>query len=244
MLKDYILLNNFEAEGYGLDFINKKKISRIGRTDIKSQITTSAILGAGHGLGASITYYDTTKHLKIPIPSEAGHMSLPVEIYFDLEFINYIREEFFAGTNVPISAEYAVSGKGVCLIYDFLITKKIYGEPLQNLKKTKEEEKVKKIFELKEDIYCKRAIELFVSYYAKTARNLAIATQPYSGLFLTGKVALAAKTTIHEYFMKDFLNSPTHKETLEKIPILLADDEELTLFGATNVATNFSKEFL
>lgn len=243
LLSTFILINNFEAEGFGVDFLNKNKISKISEADIKSTITTSAILGAGHGLGASIMYYDLTKHLKVPIPSEAGHMSLPVELYFDLELINYIRGEFFDDKSVPISSEFAVSGKGVGIIYDFIILKKIYGEPLLNLSKHGEDTKIRKIFESSDDIYCKRAIELFVSYYAKSARNLAIATQPYSGLFLTGKVALAAKETIHEYFMKDFLNCPVHKARLEKIPVFLINDDEFTLFGACNVATNFLKEF-
>ena len=243
LLKNFVLINNFEAEGFGIDFLNKKNIIKISQADIKSTITTSAILGAGHGLGASIMYYDSKKNLKVPIPSEAGHMSLPVELYFDLEFANYIKEEYFDGKPVPVSSEFAVSGKGVALLYDFIVSKKIYGEPLLKLKNTEESEKIKRIFASKEDIYCKRAIELFVSYYAKVARNLAIATQPYSGLFLTGKVALAAKTTINEYFMKDFLNCSIHRTRLEKIPIFLVDDNELTLFGACNVAINFEEEF-
>lgn len=243
LLLKFILINNFEAEGFGLDFINKEKITKISDADIKSTITTSAILGAGHGLGASITYHDSTNHLKVPIPSEAGHMALPVELYFDLEFINYVRELLFDGKPVPISSEFAVSGKGVCLIYDFLVSKKIYGEPQMNLSHYDEDKKITRIFESKSDIYCKRAIELFVSYYAKTARNLAIASQPYSGLFLTGKVALASKTIIQEFFMKDFLNYSVHKKLLEKIPIFLIDDDELTLFGACNVAVNFYNKF-
>lgn len=244
LLKEFILLNNFEAEGFGLDFLNKDKITKISDADIKSTITTSAILGAGHGLGASITFYDKSKHLKVPIPSEAGHMSLPVELYMDLEYVNYIRELFFDEKTVPVSSEFAVSGKGVCLLYDFIVSKKIYGEPLMDIRELDENTKIQKIFKSKDDIYCKRAIELFVSYYAKTARNLAIATQPYSGLFLTGKVAVAAKLIINEYFMKDFLNTPVHKARLEKIPVFIIDDEELTLFGACNVAVNFSKDFL
>lgn len=243
LLKNFVLLNNFEAEGFGIDFLNKKNIIKISDADIKSTITTSAILGAGHGLGASIMYYDAKKNLRVPIPSEAGHMSLPVELYFDLEFVNYIKEEYFDGKPVPISSEFAVSGKGVALLYDFIVSKKIYGEPLVKLKHLEETEKIARIFKSKEDIYCKRAIELFVSYYAKVARNLAIATQPYSGLFLTGKVALAAKTTINDYFMKDFLNCSVHRTRLEKIPVFLVDDNELTLFGACNVAANFEEEF-
>jgi glucokinase len=243
LLSTFILINNFEAEGFGVDFLNKSKLSKISSVDIKSNITTSAILGAGHGLGASIMYYDPVKHLKVPIPSEAGHMSLPVEIYFDLELINYIRGEYFDDRVVPVSSEFAVSGKGVCILYDFLVSKKVYGEPLLNILKLREDAKIKKIFESLDDIYCKRAVELFVSYYAKSARNLAIATQPYSGLFLTGKVALASKSILREYFMKDFLNCPIHKSRLEKIPVFLINDDEFTLYGACNVAVNFLKEF-
>ncbi|MFP4567888.1 MAG: glucokinase [Candidatus Woesearchaeota archaeon] len=243
LLLKFILINNFEAEGYGLDFLNKTKITKISEADIKSTITTSAILGAGHGLGASIMYHDTVKHLKVSLPSEAGHMSLPIELYLDLEYVNYLREKLYDGRPVPISSELAVSGKGVCHLYDFIISKKIYGEPQMNLTKYDEGEKIKRIFESRSDIYCKRAIELFVSYYAKAARNLAIATQPYSGLFLTGKVALASKDVIQEFFMKEFLNYSVHKHLLEKIPIFLINDDELTLYGACNVAVNFYNKF-
>jgi glucokinase len=243
MLSTFYIINNFEAEGFGLDFLNKHKVTKISYTEKKSTITTSAILGAGHGLGASITYYDQNKKLSVPIPSEAGHMSLPVDLYFDLEYINYIRDTYFDGKSAPVSSEFAVSGKGVCSIYDFLISKKIYGETILNLKNMDEEEKIKKIFQTTSDIYCKRATELFVTYYAKVARNLALVAQPYSGLYLTGKVAVAAKSVINEYFMKEFLNCSIHRNRLEKIPIYLIDDDELTLFGACNVAVNFADYF-
>ena len=243
LLPTFILMNNFEAEGYGIDYVDKEKMMQLSHIHTKTNITTSAILGAGHGLGASIMYYDSKKHLHVSIPSEAGHMSLPVELYFDLEFVNYIKDEFFEGRQVPVSSEFAVSGKGICLLYDFIVQKKIYGEPRVKLNNLEETEKLTKIFEHKHDIYCKRAVELFVSYYARVSRNLAIITQPYAGLFLTGRVTTAAKTAMNEYFLREFLNCATHKEMLKKIPIFVVEDTDITLLGACNVAVNFVEEF-
>jgi glucokinase len=95
-LKSAFLINDFQAVGYGINFLNleeQKDIFKVRdcKTDISSN-DTRAIIGAGSGLGKCILIYDKNADAFIPIPSEGGHSDFPVQNDFEMKLIHFIKK--------------------------------------------------------------------------------------------------------------------------------------------------------
>ena len=234
LIKNYVFLNASEATGAELPFLTKKDLKEINNGDAKSKIKNTASLKISATLTASINKYDNKKQTSLPIISNMGKTHIPTETYFDLELNNYIRDELLEGKQGPISTELIVSEKGICLIYDFLISKKVYGEPLLKIKNLDQQKKAEKIITTKEDTYCVRTTDLFLAYLARTARELATLTLPYGGLYIEGKIITLIQNTMKEHFMKEFLNSEI-KENLKQIPIYIIEKENVPYRGACDI---------
>ena len=242
LIQKYVFLDASEARGADIQFLTKKELKEINNASDDSKIKNTALLKVGHGIITSINKYDHDKKTQTPMISKAGNMNFPTETYFDLELANHAREQLLEGKQGPISTELIVSEKGICLIYDFLLSKKIYGEPIIKIKETDPQKKAEKILETKEDTYCVRTTDLFIIYLARTARELATATMPYGGLYLEGRLIKKIENTIKKPFMKEFLNTEI-KETLKQIPIHVIEKENPPLKGACSVFMNQKKEF-
>ena len=87
LLRKIILVNDFEAIGYGLDLLDLEKdvfvLPHVGEDRTNSNIlsNTFAVIGAGRGLGVSIAYYDLVRHMHVPLPLSLSMCSSPLLIF-------------------------------------------------------------------------------------------------------------------------------------------------------------------
>lgn len=123
-LKSAVLINDFEAIGYGvnlLDLNNETDIFKVKHNlHLHKELpkATKAIIGAGTGLGKSILVYSHTHEAYIPIPSEGGHEDFPAHNEFEVELLNFIRKR--RNIKPAVSYEEVISGRGLEIIYLFL----------------------------------------------------------------------------------------------------------------------------
>ncbi len=249
MLNKVILINDFEAVGYGLDMLNLKKdtyeLDHVGE-DLTHQWTpgnTYAIIGAGTGLGMSIVHYDSGKHLHIPLPSEGGHMDFVPYNHLELELVEYLKKNHLTKKDVHPEYERVLCGSGITILYDFLRTKSLFSETetTKKIDSLSDEQKPAEIFQAaSHDETCKKVVDMFINFYARAARILALISECYSGLFIAGKIAIKNPGLFKTgAFMEEFEKHDKRNDILRKTKVYIIKNEDIGLYGCCNVAANF-----
>ncbi len=253
LLKKVILLNNFEALGYGLDFIDLEKdtinlphtINNNTDEAENSKLAWSgtsprAIIGAGTGLGMSICHYDFNKHLRVPTASEGGHIDYTPYSEEEHELVEFLKREKSIQNNIHPELERVLSREGLENIYNFL-SQNSTDERIKHINIHSGKEK---LLIIEENYYnidiCKKTLDLFFNIYARATRYLALISECYAGIFITGGIAQKnIKRLKDPSFMEEFEKHDKRFEVLKKIPIYIVTNNDITLYGCCNVAINF-----
>lgn len=228
-LKKILLINDFEAIGYGINMLKNKGIAIIKRAK-KISKAPIIVVGAGTGLGKTTLLYNEYHKSYLPIPSEAGHSDFPAQNEEELELIDFIKK-YKKIKNV--SYENILSGQGLSNIYLFLRK----NSKFKPTKYTKEIGKFKNQPELiskyrKIDKTCKKTFEMFKIAYARFAKNMALDALSLCGVYIGGGIAPKNRDIFDKYFIKEFEESRKMKHILRKIPIYLVSNYNVGLLGA------------
>ncbi|MBN2052474.1 glucokinase [Candidatus Woesearchaeota archaeon] len=236
------LINDFEAIGFGLDCLDFSKDIFSLKPDVAGVFgNTRAVIGAGTGLGMSIAYYNRHKHLYVPLPSEGGHMDFAPYGDDDRELLEFLKKKH--SLNFQPEYEILLSGRGFGNIYDFLRSKNnaAVTELVKRIDSANGDEK----FELIDSGYgkdelCTKTIDLFAKYYARAAKNLALVSECYGGLFLDGKIVLKKLAAFKDSrFIDEFHKHAREEALLRKVPVFVIMNTNIGLYGCCNVITNF-----
>jgi len=231
-LKKVVLLNDFEALGFYVDKLRPEQYIELTGIGFNNK-DTIAIIGAGTGLGISIVPGVYGRHM--PLPSEGGHIDLPIisKDNIDMKLQSYLIQK-----RLYHDVEDVVSGRGIVNIYNFLLTQKIrHNKKIASIIKH-ENDKDKPAYITKyaledKDALCIRTLELFIKYYARVSRNLALTTL-CSQLVLAGGIAPKIVSALQDVFVEEFVqhDNDNIRKILEQIPIIVITDQNITLQGA------------
>ncbi len=244
-----LVINDFEAVAYGLEELGKKDLllikkgKRAGARKQTGHIPPKALLGAGTGLGKSLLVWNSKHNRYMPLPSEGGHADIVVLHDEELGFLHFMKKR----EQGNLAWEDAVSGKGITNMYLYLGETRYYDADRQsleiklNIEKSGYEPAI--IAEhASRDAQCREAMLLFLRFYARAAKNFALDTLPLGGLYLAG--GIAAKNYLlfkRKEFILEFLASKKQRSLLEKIPIYLVKDYDVSLYGAGRAALLWQK---
>jgi glucokinase len=88
------------------------------------------------------------------------------------------------------------------------------------------------------DAACKKTLDMFVSFYASEAGNLALTAKAGGGVFLVGSLSrLIAKKLKSPVFKKSFEDKAKMTPLLKNIPVYIVMNEDVALLGAANLAS-------
>ncbi|MEM4637833.1 MAG: glucokinase [Candidatus Woesearchaeota archaeon] len=227
-----ILLNDFEALGFSINTLKKEQYIELTTKGIDLSGTIS-IIGAGTGLGMSILYPYGGKYY--PIPTEGGHSSIFFNPKSKFEMDLYA---FMSKRKIIIEAESLVSGRGIELIYNFLLTKgfkhnkKVIKE-IQN--STNKPELITKYALQDKDPLCIKTIELFIIFYSRVARDLALKTLCTS-LVIAGGIAPKILPFMKDMFLEAFIEHEhiEARKMLEEMSIIVLTDQDIAFYGCYN----------
>ncbi len=169
-----IAINDFEAQALALPDLDNNDLHVIGEK-MPPQRGTKLVLGPGTGLGAS-TLVDSMG-MWITVPGEGGHVAIPPETEDDDRLFAHLTK----GAQRRLGGEQLVSGEGLERLYRGLGAIDGADAPL---------EKAADITEaaLAGDALAVKAVERFVVYLARVARELALAVMPSGGVFIAGGI--------------------------------------------------------
>ncbi len=225
-LAEVLLINDFDAIAYGLDAVPAQDIVLIkpGKAVPRAP---RALLGPGTGLGKSIIIFDEKKQAYVPISSEGGHASAALETEEEFELAKFIQQREKSSI---IAWEDVVSGQGLVNIYQFL--EKKYGKGKKEISQSNYDPAI--IAQYKDsDPLSQKTFDIFTSFTARCAKNLALDALARGGVYLAG--GITAKN-LHVFkgkvFKDEFIHSKNMEEVLVQIPVLAITNYEVSLYGA------------
>ena len=228
-LEDFRIMNDFQIIGYGIDSLKDGDLfqAKAGEPGFGE---TRAVIGAGTGLGKSILVFDGKRY--VPIPSEGGHADFPAIDQFDLELADYIR----SGRETSASYEDLLSGRGIERIYEFLREKR--GETDLTAEVEGAEERAALISKhRKTDQLCRETFRIYAKYYGRCAKNFVLETLATGGLYIAGGIASKNREIfVSPEFHAEFLNAEKQRALLERTPVYVIVNYDVSLYGACNAA--------
>ena len=165
----------------------------------------------------------------MPLGSEGGHSDISIN---SKEEFNFLR--FFKQSNVEW--EDVLSGKGISNIYKFISRRSPRTMISDEIKRSNyDPELISKYRET--DSLSQATFKWFIKFYGRCAKNLALDALAQGGVFIAGGIA-AKNSSIFKSkeFKQEFLNSKKQKKLLEKIPIYLITNYDVSLYGAAVAA--------
>ncbi len=244
-LQHVVFLNDFEALSFGLEGLNEQNPEQLIPLEHANhyvpkviKYSTKLVLGAGTGLGEAFMVFDPHRKRYVPSPSEGGHAALPTQSPLELEFEEFVQKELKIKT---VTYEHAISGPGLTRIFNFLKKQRGF-KPTDKVKLVDEAaDKPPVIMEhSKSDPTCKKAVELFLYFFAKCAQNKALDFLPFGGLYIAGGIAQHHPDVFtRNGFVMDFELGSEKAHLLKEVPLFLVTEPHAALLGAGCAALHF-----
>ncbi len=231
---DYVfLINDLEANGYGIAELDAKQIYTLSEGDAR-QTGNRALISAGTGLGQCFMVWDGRHHK--PYPSEGGHCDFAPRNEDEMDLLRYLRQKY----NGRISFERVVSGQAFLNIYEFLRDVRGMDEPEWLAERLTQEDPNAVITELamaaKSEI-CEKTTDMFVSAYGAEAGNLALKVLAVGGLYVGGGIAPRILEKLKDgTFMKAFTDKGRLSQLLVNTPVRVILESRTALIGAAAYA--------
>jgi len=226
------LINDFVAVSQGVSVLEDKDVETIQYgiySENKIIHPTSVIIGAGTGLGVACrTWANDHYHI---ISSETGHTNFSPSTLLQTELLLWLQQ-----TQVQVSLESILSGRGFKTLYTFLRDIKKIPESMQIKESIKIGHPAQVITDaalLRDDELSVMTVELFVEIYGSAAGNSALNYYPVDEVLIAGGIAPKIKDLIcSSLFINAFNQKGLMTANMQKIAIRLITQDRLGLHGA------------
>lgn len=231
------LMNDFRAVALGIPRLPSSAIAVLqeGAVDDGGPI---AVIGAGTGLGEALLM--RTGGEPVVIETEGGHTDFAPRNELEIELLRFLWER-----HGRASVERAVSGMGLCVLYDFLVARKHVTERPEVREQMGQRDRGEVIGEhalAGTDEACARAVEWFLSLYGAEAGNFALKTLPTGGLFIAGGIAPKLLPLLQSgAFMRAFVDKGRMSPLLARLNVKVVLEPQVGLIGAAYAARALSR---
>ena len=234
-IEHIFLINDLEANGYGIPELAPESIFTLHDGDAKS-VGHRGLIAAGTGLGEALLIWDAKVQRHLPLPSEGGHVDFSARNEREIAMLEYLQRTL----NGRVSCERVVSGLGIKNIYGFLRDDVKMDEPQWLKDRLSAEDPNAVIGQCAEDgssEICAETLRLFISAYGAEAGNVALKVLAMGGIYLGGGIApKILKTMQSGEFMKAFLDKGRLSPLLHAVPVRIILDDTCALLGAAAYA--------
>src|SRR5580658_2606113 len=186
-IEHIFLINDLEANGYGIPELAEDKIFTLHQGDAAA-VGHRGLVSAGTGLGECLLIWDPKLRRHMPIPSEGGHCDFAARNEREVRLLNYL----LTTLKGRVSFERVVSGLGIKNVYAFLRDSEKMEEPAWLRERMAGEDPNVVIGECGEDgssEICAATLSMFVSAFGAEAGNVALKVLAMGGIYLGGGIA-------------------------------------------------------
>ena len=234
-IEHIFLINDLEANGYGIPELRKESIFVLHEADATA-VGHRGLIAAGTGLGEALLIWDAKQRNHVPIASEGGHCDFAARNDREIALLQYLRRELKG----RVSFERVVSGIGIKNVYAFLKDDQKLEEPDWLRERIASEDPNAVIGECAENgssDLCFQTMQMFSAAYGAEAGNIALKVLATGGIYLGGGIApKIIKTLQTGAFTEAFLDKGRLSPVLEGIPVRVILDDTCALLGAAAYA--------
>jgi glucokinase len=234
-IEHIFLINDLEANGYGIPELAAESIFTLHEGDAKS-VGHRGLIAAGTGLGEALLIWDAKTQRHLPLPSEGGHADFAPRSEREIALLEYLQRTLHG----RVSFERVVSGLGIKNVYAFLRDDQKMEEPDWLRERLAKEDPNAVIGQCAEDgssAICFETMRMFTSAYGAEAGNVALKVLAMGGIYLGGGIApKILKTMQAGEFTKAFLDKGRLSPLLESVPVRIILDDTCALLGAAAYA--------
>jgi glucokinase len=234
-IQHIFLINDLEANGYGIPELTSDSIFTLHKADV-SAIGHRGLISAGTGLGEALLIWDPHLRRHTPIPSEGGHCDFAPRDDREVALFQYLHRTL----NGRVSFERVVSGIGIKNVYAFLRDDQKMEEPDWLRDRLAAEDPNAVIGSCAEDgssPICYETMQIFSAAFGAEAGNIALKVLSTGGIYLGGGIAPKVLKTLQSgAFTKAFLDKGRMRPILEAMPVRIILDDTCALLGAAAFA--------
>lgn len=216
-----VLLNDLQAQGHALGHVAPERIRVVVDGPVRAG---AAILVVGLGTGVNAAPVHGAGPARVVLPSECGHVSLPVTNAEELALLRHIESlPAEPGRTRRASVEEALSGRGLGHLHGFLAARD-GGHALDDSHAI--------IHALATgDERAGAAVALYVRILGQVLGDLALVHLPFGGIFLIGGMARAVAPWLDEFGLTARFRAPRWIDMLEhafRVSVIEDDNAALT----------------
>lgn len=234
-IEHIFLINDLEANGYGIPEVSKDKIFTLHNGD-PGGVGHRGLISAGTGLGECVLIWDGKTRRHLPIPSEGGHVDFAPRTEREIALLHYLQRTLKG----RVSFERVVSGIGIRNVYAFLRDDQGLEEPAWLRERLETEDPnavIGSCAEAGDSEICVETMNIFAAAFGAKAGNLALTLLSSGGIYLGGGIApKALKVLGNGRFTDAFLDKGRMRPILESIPVRVILDDTCALLGAAAYA--------
>ncbi len=233
-IEHIFLINDLEANGYGIPELTAESIFTLQAADVGA-IGHRGLIAAGTGLGEAMLIWDgKTRH--VPVPSEGGHCDFAARTDKEVALLQYLRRTLKG----RVSFERVVSGLGLQNVYGFFKDEVGMEEPVWLRERMATEDPNAVVGSCAEDgssELCYETMQLFAGAYGAETGNIALKILAAGGMYLGGGIAPKILKTLQTgAFVEAFVDKGRLRPLLEAIPVRVILDDTCALLGAAAYA--------
>ena len=227
-IEEVFLINDLEANAYGIKTLDPSNFYVINRGDVGSR-GNQALISAGTGLGEAGFYFDgkTTR----PFACEGGHTDFAPQNMLEIELLKFLMEKFG-----HVSYERILCGSGFYEIYEFLVEKMGFAKSpmVENRGKNEDPSIIISKEALREtDPTCVETMRIFIEIFGSEAGNLVLKFLATGGLYIGGGIAPKILEALKKRnFFDAFIKKGRFEDLLRTVPVKVVLDDETALKGA------------
>jgi glucokinase len=228
-LNKVFLLNDLEANAYGIETLLPDELVSINPRADHRQEGNRALIAAGTGLGEAGLYWDGKRHQ--PFATEGGHASFAPNDSIGDELLVFLRKE-----RGHVSWERVLSGLGMQNLYRFFRHRSGVEEPAwlkERLAKGDLNAVVSNAGIAGEDDVCTETVDAFIRNYGAEAGNLGLKMLSVGGMYIGGGIAPKMLSKMQsDVFFGAFCHKGRLSPVLEAMPIHVILNPKTALQGA------------
>jgi len=222
-----VLLNDFEAVGYGITAVADDDL--VVLQDRPRNLTKpKLVLGAGTGLGVC-QLVPTSSGFSV-LPSEGGHLDFAPNSEQEIRLWRHAEREFG-----HVSYERFISGPGLVDLFHFCISETpntdVHQAAVELCLKSEDPAAAITAAYDKSEV-ARTAVDLFIKLYGAHTGNLALVNLPYGGVYIAGGIAPKMIELLQRgQFLANFRAKGRMTPLLEAMPVAVVMKPDVALLG-------------
>ncbi|MBW7922951.1 MAG: glucokinase [Rubellimicrobium sp.] len=217
-----ILLNDLQAQGHALGHVDPGRIRAVVDGPV---VADAPMLVVGLGTGVNAAPVHGTGVARVVLPSECGHVTLPVTCEDDFalaRFIESLPPE--PGRTRRASVEEALSGRGLANIHGFLAAR-------AGVTAAGDSHAIIHALAMG-DALARASVAMQVRLLGQVLGDLALIHMPYGGIFLIGGMARALAPFADQFGLAATFRAPRWIDLLEHaFRVSVIEDDNAALLG-------------